>query len=80
MGTSTASGLLLLIPDQQEKVMHTVLYDVHSHAGAAYFNQDISKDISLESHQLLSIGRLSAPNFQSGHRDHGIGNRTPSSL
>lgn len=80
MGMSTASGLFLLIPDQQEKVMHTVLYDVHGHARAAYFNQDISKDISLESHQLLSIGRLSTTNFQSGHRDHGLGNRTPSSL
>lgn len=43
MGMSTANGQLLLIPDKQEKVMHTVLYDVHSHARATYLNQDISK-------------------------------------
>lgn len=43
MDMSTASGLSLLIPDQQEKVIHTVLYDVHSDARAAFFNQDISK-------------------------------------
>lgn len=71
MGMSTANGQLLLIPDKQEKVMHTVLYDVYSHARAAYFNQDISEDVSLGSHQLLSIARLSTTKFQSGHRDHG---------
>lgn len=43
MGMSTANGLSLLIPDQQEKVMHTVLYDVHSHARAAILTKIFQK-------------------------------------